>query len=69
MIQGRRWRPPVSRALKPLAQAGAAEGKRATLARRPLPFPSVMCQTQGVFLLGHQTVPDVVVVVPLFCPL
>ncbi len=27
-----------------------AGGKRATLARRPLPFPSVMCLTQGVFL-------------------
>ena len=27
------------------------EGKRATLARRPLPFPSVMCLTQECFFL------------------
>ncbi|WP_350029415.1 hypothetical protein [Escherichia coli] len=28
------------------------EGKRATLARRPLPFPSVMCLTQECFCLA-----------------
>ncbi|ENA5974031.1 hypothetical protein ABGM23_004690 [Escherichia albertii] len=31
-------------ARKPLAGWGLPEGKRATLTRRPLPFPFVMCQ-------------------------
>ncbi len=44
MIQGRRWRPPVSPREPPLAGWRLPEGKRATLTRRPLPFPFVMCQ-------------------------
>ncbi|ENA5279681.1 hypothetical protein ABGS17_004603 [Escherichia coli] len=38
-------------ARKPLAGWRLPEGKRATLARRPLPFPSVMCLTQECFFL------------------
>ncbi|CDK55667.1 hypothetical protein [Escherichia coli IS9] len=38
-------------ARKPLAGWRLPEGKRATLTRRPLPFPSVMCLTQECFFL------------------
>ncbi|MCW7411963.1 hypothetical protein OHD53_29805 [Escherichia coli] len=42
MIQGWRWRPPVSPRENPW-QADACRKKRATLTRRPLPFLFVMC--------------------------
>ncbi|HIB7650841.1 TPA: hypothetical protein ACWXR0_003326, partial [Escherichia coli] len=38
-------------ARKPLAGWRLPEGMRATLARRPFPFPFVMCLTQECFFL------------------
>ncbi|EPB1977059.1 hypothetical protein ACRBUU_004891, partial [Escherichia coli] len=49
MIQGRRWRPPVNPREKPLAGWRLPEGKRATLARRPLPFLLMTGVVSGVF--------------------
>nr|WP_236492591.1 hypothetical protein [Escherichia coli] len=43
MIQGQAVEAACQPARKPLAGWRLPEGKRATLARRPLPFPFVMC--------------------------
>ncbi|KDU51339.1 hypothetical protein AB21_5377 [Escherichia coli 4-203-08_S1_C1] len=51
MIQGQAVEAACQPARTPLAGWRLPEGKRATLARRPLPFPSVMCLTQECFFL------------------
>ncbi|WP_212737774.1 hypothetical protein, partial [Escherichia coli] len=51
VIQGQAVEAACQPARTPLAGWRLPEGKRATLARRPLPFPSVMCLTQECFFL------------------
>ncbi|HAF0815169.1 TPA: hypothetical protein G9G17_004244 [Salmonella enterica] len=51
MIRGQAVEAACQPARTPLAGWRLPEGKRATLARRPLPFPSVMCLTQECFFL------------------
>ncbi|BEC03358.1 TPA: hypothetical protein ACWR5E_004355 [Escherichia coli] len=51
MIQGQAVEAACQPARKPLAGWRLPEGKRATLARRPLPFPFVLCLTQECFFL------------------
>ncbi|HFO2398764.1 TPA: hypothetical protein ACHJF9_004778, partial [Escherichia coli] len=51
VIQGQAVEAACQPARKPLAGWRLPEGMRATLARRPLLFPFVMCLTQECFFL------------------
>ncbi|XJB66399.1 hypothetical protein AB2G02_26135 (plasmid) [Escherichia coli] len=51
MIQGQAVEAACQPARTPWQAGACRKGKRATLARRPLPFPSVMCLTQECFFL------------------
>ncbi|XJL77365.1 hypothetical protein AB2E70_26145 (plasmid) [Escherichia coli] len=49
MIQGQAVEAACQPARNPWQAGACRKGKRATLARRPLPFPFVMCLTQECF--------------------